>query len=425
VSRRLACLYLQKAFEEGDEMIPWGSLKYLIGDAMYGGRVSDNWDRRILVNYGTEYFGDFLFDDCQKFAFSKKISNGEIDYELPEWGPLGNYTSEVEKLPLTNSPAVFGLHPNAEITYFLVATKKMWKDLIDLQPRTGAGAAGGVSREEYIDGVAGDIAGKVPDVHDLVEVRMIIEQKNGAPTPEQIVLLQELERYNKLTKLMKSNLVNLQRALVGEIGMSDALENIGNALFNGFLPQAWLRWSPSSEKPIGSWMTHFVSREDQYQLWIDEGEPVVMWLSGLHIPESYLTALVQATCRKRNWPLDKSTLYTTSTTYRTVEEVPEKMSFGTYVRGLYLEGAGWDVEEGHLITQEPKVLVVNMPVLAVIPVEASKLKLAGTLKTPVYVTQSRKNAMGVGQCFEADLRTEQHNSHWVLQGVALVLNTDE
>lgn len=38
-----------------------------------------------------------------------------------------------------------------------------------------------------------------------------------------------------------------------------------------------------------------------------------MWLSGLHIPESYLTALVQATCRKNGWPLDKSTLYTAVT----------------------------------------------------------------------------------------------------------------
>ena len=34
VSRKLLSMYLRKAFEDGDEVLPWGSLKYLIGDAM-------------------------------------------------------------------------------------------------------------------------------------------------------------------------------------------------------------------------------------------------------------------------------------------------------------------------------------------------------------------------------------------------------
>lgn len=62
--------------------------------------------------------------------------------------------------------------------------------------------------------------------------------------------------------------------------------------------------------------------------------------------------------------------------------------------------------------------------LQIIPVEASRLKLAGTFRAPVYVTQARRNAMGVGLVFEADLASEMHASHWVLQGVALVLNID-
>lgn len=55
-----------------------------------------------------------------------------------------------------------------------------------------------------------------------------------------------------------------------------------------------------------------------------------MWLSGLHIPESYLTALVQATCRKNGWPLDKSTLYTTVTHYTDPEDVNEHSGQGIH-----------------------------------------------------------------------------------------------
>ena len=47
-----------------------------------------------------------------------------------------------------------------------------------------------------------------------------------------------------------------------------------------------------------------------------------------------------------------------------------------------------------------------------------------TFRTPVYTTSDRRNAMGVGLVFEADLSTSEHISHWVLQGVCLLLNTD-
>jgi dynein heavy chain len=53
-------------------------------------------------------------------------------------------------------------------------------------------------------------------------------------------------------------------------------------------------------------MSHFQGRVKQYSDWININEPNVIWLSGLHIPESYLTALVQTTCRSKGWALDKS-----------------------------------------------------------------------------------------------------------------------
>jgi dynein heavy chain len=426
ISRRLLSLYLQKSFEDNDEFLPWGSLKYLIGDAMYGGRVSDDMDRRILVTYLSEYMGDFIFDDCQKFYFSKV----GFDYALPPTGGVENYTAAVEALPLTNSPAVFGLHPNAEIGYYSNAVKAMWMDLISLQPRR-AGGGEGMSREDYISMTAKDIFNKIPltsmDIgsYDLLQTRVLLLNRNPDPviTPCQVVLLQELERWNNLIKRMATSLQDLQRALIGEIGMSDELDALGDSLFNGFLPQLWKKLVPDTQKPLGSWMGHFIARYKQYDQWIKMGEPAVMWLSGLHIPESYLTALVQTTCRTRGWPLDKSTLYTVVTKYTDGSGL-EALESGCYVSGLYLEGAAWDIERSELRVQDPKVLVVDLPIMRVIPIEASKLKLHDTFRTPVYVTQNRRNAMGVGLVFEADLATSEHSSHWVLQGVSLCLNID-
>jgi dynein heavy chain len=212
---------------------------------------------------------------------------------------------------------------------------------------------------------------------------------------------------------------------VGEIGMSESLEELGSAFFNGTIPAAWRRLAPATEKGLGSWMAHYDARGAQYRGWIARGEPLVMWLSGLHIPESYLTALVQITCRRKGWALDRSTLFTVATRFTSADDVRERPEDGCYVRGLFLEGAGWDAGRACLRRQDPKVLTVELPILQVVPIEASRLQLAGTFRTPVYVTQARRNAMGVGLVFEADLATHEHPSHWVLQGVALTLNTDE
>lgn len=416
ISLRLLSMYLSKTLVEKNDNIPWNSLKYLIGEAMYGGRVTDNYDRRVLSTYLNEYMGDFIFDTNQPFFFSRS----EVDYVIPEHGNYENYLHSIMELPSLNSPEVFGLHTNAEIGYFTNGTKNLWIDLISMTTST-ASAAGGISKDEYLLGVIEDIQGKLPEVYDIYELRKHLGD-NLKPT--QVVLMQELERFNVLIKLMQSTLFNLVRALKGEIGMSNELDELSFALLNGFLPNSWRKLTSQTKKPLSAWIDYFIRRNKQYHRWKDEGEPRVMWLSGLHIPESYLTALVQQTCRTNGWSLDRSTLYTKVTKYQLPEEIRKEPKRGKYVCGLYLEGARWDYEMKCLAKQIPKELVALMPVIRVIPEEINKVKLRGTLKTPVYVTQDRRNAAGKGLVFEADLRSNEHPSHWILQGVALCLNVD-
>lgn len=77
--------------------------------------------------------------------------------------------------------------------------------------------------------------------HDLIIVREILKERNALrpPTPPQVVLLQELERWNFLVIRMAGSLEDLGKALVGEIGMSDVLDALGDALFNGRFPDLY------------------------------------------------------------------------------------------------------------------------------------------------------------------------------------------
>ncbi|KAL0279460.1 UNVERIFIED_CONTAM: hypothetical protein PYX00_001008 [Menopon gallinae] len=409
--------YLTKTFETKSSRIPWNSLKYLIGEVMYGGRVIDGFDRRIVKTYMNEYMGDFLFDSFQPFHFYK---DKYVGYRIPPDSTKDEYIAFIELLPLVNSPDVFGLHPNAEIGYYTNAAKEMWEHLIDLQPQTGA-VGGGISRDDFIDNVCKDILTKMPPLYDIPRTR---KQYEMILTPTIIVLLQELERFNKLLDAMGRSLSLLRKALAGEIGMDAVLDGVANSLFNGQLPNYWRKLIPETRKTLGGWMEHYQRRISQYNSWIVQGDPIVIWLSGLHIPESYLTALVQIACRKNGWPLDRSTLYTAVTKYKSPDEVEDRPDQGCFIQGLFLEGARWDMTTGSLHRSYPKVLIEELPVLEMTPVERHRLKLQNTLRTPVYTTSLRRNAMGVGLVFEADLATRDHISHWILQGVCLVLNTD-
>ena len=116
------------------------------------------------------------------------------------------YADAIEALPLSNTPDVFGLHPNAEIGYYTHSAKDMWSHLVELQPQTG-GESGGVSREEFIGKIATDIQGKLPPLFDVDRVRKSITDI----TPTYVVLLQELDRFNVLIRKMSTSLINLQR----------------------------------------------------------------------------------------------------------------------------------------------------------------------------------------------------------------------
>lgn len=129
ISLQLISLYLNKALETNEEELPWSTLRYLIGEAMYGGRVTDNYDRRILNTYLNEFMGDFIFDSNQKFFFSR----AEFDYVIPtEAVTMELIVAEVEKIPLFTSPGVFGLHSNAEISYFSNSVKELWTNTLSM-----------------------------------------------------------------------------------------------------------------------------------------------------------------------------------------------------------------------------------------------------------------------------------------------------
>jgi len=155
----------------------------------------------------------------------------------------------------------------------------MWLNLISMQSSEGGGESG-INKEEYVYKIAQGIEEKIPVEFDVLYLR---KEAGNDISPSTVVLFQELERFNLLISKITLTIANLKRALNGEIGMNSELDNLSLSLFNGFLPDSWARLAPQTQKALGAWIVHFGKRFKLYQDWIIR-EPIVMWISGLHIP---------------------------------------------------------------------------------------------------------------------------------------------
>ena len=111
--------------------IPWDAIVYVVGEITYGGRVTDDWDRRCLLTVLSKYLNEEALNDNYHFRDSgiyKQTVEGNIDH----------YRSIIQKLPDFEKPEVFGMNENANITFKLTESKHALATILSVQPRESA-----------------------------------------------------------------------------------------------------------------------------------------------------------------------------------------------------------------------------------------------------------------------------------------------
>ena len=214
-------------------------------------------------------------------------------------------------------------------------------------------------------------------------------------------------------------LAQQQRDRVGEVRIS--LDAVFQKLNVGAVPPAWLSAYPSL-KPLASWSRDLIQRWNQLMDWADKGPPKVFWLAGFTYPTGFLTALMQTAARTNNVSVD--TLAWDFPIVNVEEkDVTAPPKDGAYVKGLFLEGAGWNWEHACLCEPEPMELIYHMPMIHFKPVEAKKSKPKGMYTCPLYLyplrTGSRERPSWM---LNIDIKSGQAEPEvWTKRGTALLL----
>lgn len=71
--------------------------------------------------------------------------------------------------------------------------------------------------------------------------------------------------------------------------------------------------------------------------------PISLCIAYLFNPMSFLTAIMQNTARTKGYALDSIDLQTNVTAIKGHEDVTAAAADGSYIHGLYLEGAAWEL----------------------------------------------------------------------------------
>ncbi|XP_072845880.2 dynein axonemal heavy chain 1 isoform X2 [Pogona vitticeps] len=412
------CISQLKMFLDEYEDIPYKVLKYTAGEINYGGRVTDDWDRRCIMNILEDFYKpDVLIPE---YCYSES----GIYKQISTTYDLNGYIQYIKTLPLNDMPEIFGLHDNANITFAQNETFALLGAIIQLQPKTSA--AGGRSREEIVEETSKDILDKVPQPIDLHEVMLkypvLYEESMNT------VLAQEVIRYNRLLKVIAQSLKDLLKALKGLVVMSSQLELMSNSLYNNIVPEMWNSKAYPSLKPLASWVNDLLLRIEFLQKWIANGIPPVFWISGFFFPQAFLTGTLQNFARKSVISIDTIS-FDFKVIRQSVHELTQRPSQGCYIHGLFLEGARWDPLFFQLTESRPKELYTEMAVLWLVPVPQRKPPTTGIYLCPIYKTLTRAGTLSTtghstNYVIAVEIPTTKPQRHWIKRGVALICALD-
>ncbi|XP_068440329.1 cytoplasmic dynein 2 heavy chain 1 isoform X1 [Clinocottus analis] len=404
---------------EGGKSFQWEFVHGLLENAIYGGRIDNPSDLRILRSYLEQFFSARLLSSSLSAGQRKSKGGTRLfppQISLPNSCSVLEYRSVIENLPEDDRPAFFGLPANIERSSQRIISSQVISQLRVLSRSVATGSK--FDRELWSNGLS-------PVLFlwkKLNQGSTLIHQKVAAPTEGEgspVLSFITLEQFNaiRLVQSIHQSLAALSKVIRGTQLLTPEVQKLATALLNQECPLTWQNKWEGPEEPM-LYLRAVVTRALAIQSWVERaGRQALLSdtldLSELFHPDTFLNALRQETARSMDCSMDS--LVFVSSWRSPIAQAKLQVKVG----GLQLEGCSFDgvhlCENQH---DSPSVSAVPPCFMAWAPRNSAADSAASeeSIWLPLYMSSERVKLV-THICLPCGANPNQ----WIQTGAALFL----
>jgi len=383
------------------EQIPWRAISTLLSQAIYGGKIDNAFDQRLLDTFLGKIFTAKSFDE--NFQLAKPESSDQI--LAPEGTKAADFQTWVaQKLPAVQKPSFMGLPDNAETVLLASQGRDMIRKCLL-----------GMTKEQETAKL------QLGDEQDsflrpawmselLIQTQLWKSQLPAAPKmpmldprdPLARYFTREIGRGVSLLKKVQANISDIIDVCEGRMKQTNQTRALCDDLTKQLIPKAWQKYKYSPHFSVTQWIIDFSNRINQLaSIQPNDMEHQVIWLGGLFQPEAWITATHQAAARKYQLSLEDLELDIE------FNSVPE----GFKVKGLHLCGA---------LTKGKNEIAISSEIQSEVPISSLLWKPIADIEKrnlilPVYRNGARQDLL-----FTAKVNSADNDQDIYERGIAII-----
>ncbi|XP_037072682.1 LOW QUALITY PROTEIN: dynein heavy chain, cytoplasmic-like [Pollicipes pollicipes] len=410
------------------EKVPWLALRTLLSQCIYGGKIDNDFDQRLLSSFLDKLFTPSSFDG--DFALVAGAGADGTDISMPEGIRRDQFLQWVEQLSDRQTPAWLGLPNNAEKLLLTTRGTDMVSSLLRMQLLEDDGEVAYVDEREAEKHQADARPAWMRVLHNSgrtwsqllpAQLQTLRRTVENIRDPLYRYFEREVNIGSRLLAGVQSDIADIIAICEGTKKQTNYHRTMVAELVRGVIPASWRQYKVPATTTVIQWITDFAQRVQQLQAVSSSVAQAganglktqQIWLGGLFNPEAYVTATRQCVAQANSWSLEELELRVT------VTEAAAPVPAGSMsLRGVKLQGALCRDNQLQLTT----TIQTELPQLQLTWTRGEgRLPGARYITLPVYLNATRSELLFT---VAMQVAGQQSEHSFYERGVALVASTN-